>query len=131
MIRRALLPIPLLVAATAAAAQQPDWAHGQRVNVALSSFDFAPKTIRLRAGRPAILHLSNSSGSGHDFTAREFFAAAAVRPADRAAVEGGRVELKGHQSRDVALVPKAGRYRLRCSHAFHSAFGMSGEIVVE
>jgi uncharacterized cupredoxin-like copper-binding protein len=45
--------------------------------------------------------------------------------------EEGDVDLRGHETADVALVPKAGRYPLRCTHAFHKMFGMSGEIVVD
>jgi uncharacterized cupredoxin-like copper-binding protein len=117
--------------AAPAAAQAPDWAHASRVDVTLANFSYSPKTIHLRAGRPVVLHLVNSASGGHDFTARQFFAAAAVRPQDRGAIAGGSVELKGRQSRDVGLVPRAGRYPLKCGHAFHKMFGMTGEIVVD
>jgi plastocyanin len=118
----------LLPAATAA--QAPDWAHAERVDVQLSSFAFAPATLHLKAGRPVVLHLVNTASGGHDFSAPRFFAAAQLRPQDRAAVDEGSVELAGHRSVDVALVPKAGRYALKCTHAFHKLFGMSGQIVV-
>jgi uncharacterized cupredoxin-like copper-binding protein len=114
-----------------AAVAPPDWAGAPRVEVALSSFKYRPRTIRLPAGKPVVLHFVNTSGGGHDFTAPAFFAAAAVRPADRAALRGGRIDLKGGRSRDIALVPKAGRYKVRCTHTLHSALGMTGEIVVE
>ena len=115
----------------AAAAQSPDWAHAQRVEVRLSSFNFAPSTLHLRAGRPVVLHLVNTGSGGHDFTAPKFFAAAQVRPQDRAAVGKGSVELSGHRSADIALVPRAGRYPLKCSHTLHKTFGMSGQILVD
>jgi plastocyanin len=115
----------LLALPCAATAQAPDWAHAQRVEVKLSSFDFNPSALHLRDGRPVVLHLV------HDFTAPAFFAAAAVRPQDRGLAEKGSVELRGHQSVDIALVPKAGAYPLKCSHAFHKTFGMSGRIVVD
>jgi uncharacterized cupredoxin-like copper-binding protein len=121
----------LIVLASPAAAQAPDWGHAPKVDVALSSFKYAPSTIHLRAGQPVVLHLANVSGGGHDFTAPEFFAAAQLRAGDRAAIKGGSVELRGKQSRDIALVPKAGRYRLKCSHTFHKSLGMTGEIVVD
>jgi plastocyanin len=111
----------------AAAAQAPDWAHAQRVEVKLSNFDFTPSTLHLRAGRPVVLHHVNTGSGGHDFTAPAFFKAAQVR---RNNVKGS-VELRGHQSVDIALVPKAGTYPLKCSHAFHKTFGMSGRIVVD
>lgn len=114
-----------------AAQPAPDWSHAQRVDVTLANFSFSPKTIHLRAGRPVILHLANGSSGGHDFTAKQFFAASAVRAQDRAAIRGGSVEVGKHRSVDLALVPRAGRYPLKCGHAFHKTFGMSGEIVVD
>jgi uncharacterized cupredoxin-like copper-binding protein len=109
----------------------PDWSQAQRVDVTLANFSFTPKAIHLRAGRPAVLHLVNSSSGGHDFTASAFFAAANVRAQDRGAIKRGSVELAGHRSIDIALVPRAGRYPLKCGHTFHKAFGMSGQIVVD
>lgn len=126
-----LLALAFCLAPAAAAAQAPNWSHAQRVEVKLSNFDFTPSALRLRAGRPVILHLVNVSSGGHDFTAPAFFAAAQVRPKDRSALRKGSVELRGGQSVDVALVPKAGRYPLKCGHAFHKTFGMSGRIVVD
>ena len=127
MIRLALIALLPIAAIAAATAPAPDWSRAERVEIELSSFDYRPRTVRLRAGQPVVLHLVNRSGGGHDFTARAFFAAAALsRP-----VPGGRIDLKGGESRDVALVPKAGRYKVKCTHAFHSTLGMTGEIVVE
>ena len=120
----------VLVAAAPVAAQ--DWVHMRRVEVKLANFSYTPRTIHLRADQPIILHLVNAASGGHDFTAQRFFAAAQVRGADRGKIgEEGEVELKGGQSVDIALTPKAGRYPLKCSHAFHKMFGMSGEIVVD
>ncbi|HEX8240998.1 MAG TPA: cupredoxin domain-containing protein [Allosphingosinicella sp.] len=128
MTRFRLLALALSLAPAAAAdAQAPDWAHAQRVEVKLSSFDFSPSTLHLRAGRPVVLHLVNTGSGGHDFTAPAFFAAAMMRkPAGK-----GSVEVRGHQSVDVALVPRAGDYPLKCSHAFHKTFGMTGRILVD
>ena len=100
------------------------------VAVQLSSFKFAPSTIALRAGQPVTLHLQNASGSGHNFSAPQFFAAAKVDPSSAALIHNGTVELKGHQSVDISLVPAAGNYPLKCSHSLHSAFGMKGRITV-
>jgi uncharacterized cupredoxin-like copper-binding protein len=113
----------------APAAAQPNWAGAARVEVKLASFSFDPKVIHLHAGQPVLLHLVNTASGGHDFAAKEFFAAATLR--DPASVAGGRVPLGGHQSRDVVLVPRAGRYPLKCTHMFHVTFGMTGEIVVD
>ena len=127
---RLRLLIPALVLCASAAAASPDWSRAKRVEVRLSSFDYAPSTIDLRAGEPVVLHLVNVSSGGHDFAARAFFAAADIRPQDRAAIVNGKVDLEGRQSRDIALVPKAGRYSLKCTHSFHKLLGMSGTIIV-
>lgn len=131
MLVRRIVPIAALILFPTAAQPAPDWSRAQRVEVKLSNFSFRPKIIRLRAGRPVILHLSNTSSAGHDFTTRQFFAAATLRPQDRADVQGGSVEVGKRRNVDVALVPRAGRYPLKCGHAFHKAFGMSGEIIVD
>ena len=128
---RFALAAALAAAPFAAGAQAPDWSRATRVEVTLANFSYSPRRIHLRAGQPVVLHLVNSASGGHDFTAGAFFSAASIRPQDRGAVNGGRVELRGHQSRDVALVPRAGTYALKCSHTFHKAFGMTGEIVVD
>jgi plastocyanin len=131
MIRLCLLALGVAALPAAAGAQAPDWAHAQRVEVQLSSFAFTPSTLHLRAGQPVVLHLVNTGSGGHDFTAPKFFASAQVRPQDRAAAGKGSVELGGHRSADIALVPRAGRYPLKCSHTFHKTFGMSGQILVD
>jgi uncharacterized cupredoxin-like copper-binding protein len=121
---RALL-IALILALPAAAAAQPP---ARIVEVRLSNFDFAPGEIRLRAGEPVVLRLINDARGGHNFAAPEFFAAAAGVSGP---VRDGKVELAGHQSAEVRLTPARGDYRLRCTHTLHTAFGMTGEIVVE
>lgn len=131
MTRLRLFACLLFAPPALAGAQAPDWSGAQRVEVELSNFDFTPSTLRLRANRPVVLHLVNTGSGGHDFTAPAFFAAARIRPRDRRSIGNGRIELRGHQSVDVALVPKAGTYKLKCSHAFHKAFGMSGRIIVD
>ena len=133
MLVRTIVPIAFsILAATAAPAQPaPDWSHARRVDVNLSNFAFSPKTIHLRAGQPVLLHLTNVSSGGHDFTAKQFFAASVIRAQDRAAIRGGSVEVGKRRSVDVALVPRAGRYPLKCGHTLHKTFGMSGEIVVD
>ncbi len=120
---RALLLLACLLPVAALAQDAP-----ATVEVRLSSFDFAPSTIRLVAGRPIVLHLVNSGDGGHNFAAPEFFAAARDVSGP---VERGRVEVSGNQSADIRLTPARGTYRLRCSHTLHTAFGMTGEIVVE
>jgi uncharacterized cupredoxin-like copper-binding protein len=121
---RPLLVLSILAFAPQAAAQD----RARIVEVRLSSFDFAPSDIHLRAGEPVILHLVNSSGGGHNFSAPQFFAAAGDVSGP---VRRGTVEVPSHAGVDVRLVPRRGRYRLRCTHTLHSTFGMNGDIIVE
>lgn len=123
---RALLLLLILSAPVAASGQVPR--SPLIVEVQLSSFDFRPETIRLRAGQPIVLHLVNTGNGGHNFAAPQFFAAAS---GVSGAVRRGTVEVAAHQAVDVRLTPARGRYRLRCTHTLHSTFGMRGEIVVE
>jgi plastocyanin len=122
--------LAVLAAAIGPAQAQDQWAGATVVPVRLSSFDFDPHQIVLPAGRPVVLRLQNVSGGGHNFASRDFFRAARVRPADQAKVADGAVEVRGGTTVDIALVPAAGQYRLRCTHTFHTALGMSGSITV-
>jgi uncharacterized cupredoxin-like copper-binding protein len=126
MMRAKLLIASIIVAATPAVAQQP-----RQLEVDLSNFKFQPNQIHLKAGESVRLHLVNAASGGHNFTAPDFFAHARIEPADAKAVVDGSVEIDGRQSRDIVLVPARGTYKLRCTHAFHKMFGMSGEIVVD
>jgi plastocyanin len=121
---RAILLLPLAFLALPATAQP----QARTVEISLSNFDFAPSTIRLRAGEPVVLHLVNTARGGHNFAAPEFFAAASGVGGP---VTEGKVEVHGNQSVDVHVTPARGQYRLRCTHTLHAAFGMTGEIDVE
>lgn len=123
------LAFAFLLAAPGVAAQ-PDWSDAARTEVTLSNFKFAPQSIHLKAGQPVVLHIVNTASGGHNFAAKAFFDAAAVRPADAVMIHDGTIEVRGHQSVDIGLVPKAGQYPLKCTHTLHKTFGMKGEIVV-
>lgn len=114
---------PLAFVSASAPAQQP-----AQLTIVMSNYAFAPKPIRLAAGRPVTLTFVNRSGKGHDFTAREFFAASRITAG---AAPGGEVELRGGESRSVTLVPARGTYRAHCGHFMHSTFGMTDQIIVE
>jgi plastocyanin len=98
--------------------------------VDLTNFKFTPAQIQLQANRPTILQLRNDSSGGHSFSAPAFFAAARVDPASASLIRDGKIEVPAHATVQVALKPAAGQYPLKCSHAFHAAFGMKGTIVV-
>ncbi len=71
---RKLLLSLMLLAAPAASAQT----NVRTMDVQLSSFDYSPREIRLRAGEPLVLRLINISNGGHNFAAPGFFAAATI-----------------------------------------------------
>jgi plastocyanin len=121
--RNLIFALLLAVPAAGSAQQQP-----RIIEVQLSSFAFTPEEIRLTAGEPVTLHLVNTGSGGHNFAAREFFAAATGVSGP---VVDGRVEVGSRATVDVTLTPAAGRYRLRCTHTMHTMMGMSGEIIVE
>lgn len=127
---RYAIPLALSLACLAASpipAQAP-----ATVNVQLASFKFTPKDIVLKHGQAYVLHLTNVSGGGHDFVAEAFFNAADVAPGDRRLIAEGGVEVPSGRSVDIHLTapPTPGNFKLKCSHAFHKAFGMSGTIRV-
>jgi plastocyanin len=104
----------------------------QQVDVQLTNYAYAPSTLNLKAGTTYRLHLVNASTKGHDFTAKEFFAASQVAAADQAKIEDGEVELSGSQTVDITVTPgHAGTYPLTCSHFMHTMLGMKGSIVVQ
>jgi len=122
----AIASIVLVPAASAAfQAAQP-----ATVTVTMQNFKFDPSQVQLRAGTQTILHLVNTAGGGHSFSAPQFFAAAKIAPASRALVIDGTVQVPKHSAVDIALTPATGQYPLKCTHTLHAAFGMKGTIVV-
>lgn len=119
---RAVLLALLLIAPAALSAQEP------AVEVQLSNFKFTPNRINLHSGQSVTLHLVNTAHGGHNFAAPEFFAAASHVSGP---VSHGSVDVAGGRSVDVTLTPARGTYRLRCTHTMHTAFGMTGSIVVD
>lgn len=116
----------MILATSSATAQAP-----AAVEVHLANYSFTPRTIVLDHGRSYVLRLVNISGGGHDFTAPAFFANANVAAGDRRWTMDGEVEVPPRQVREIRLTaPRAGTYKLKCSHTFHKMLGMSGQIVV-
>ena len=120
----------LVLAAPATGRPATDWNRAPVAEVVLKSFDFAPATLRLKAGQPVRLTLRDTKGA-HNFAAPEFFAAALIAPEDRAKVGKGKVELDKGDVVVIRLIPVAGTYKLTCTHLLHQSFGMKGTIVVE
>src|SRR4051812_27831868 len=84
----------------------------------VQSFSFAPTPIHLAAGVPVTLVFVNHSGSSHDFTAPQFFAAATFVAGS---APKGEIDLPPHETRTVTLIPHAGDYKAHCSHFMHAA----------
>lgn len=96
--------------------------------ISVSSFSFTPKPIHLTAGQPVTLAFVNRSGSGHDFTAKTFFGSARLTAG---AAPGGEIELRGHETKTITLVPRRGTYTAHCSHFMHTQMGMTDQIIVD
>jgi plastocyanin len=120
---------PFRLATAAAAVLLAAPALGQpAVTIDVQNFSFAPRPIHLRAGQPVTLTLVNRSGSSHDFTAAKFFAASRITAG---AAPDGEIELAGHATRSITLVPAAGTYKAHCGHFMHKQMGMSDVIIVD
>ena len=102
-----------------------------RVDIILANFSFTPSAIALKAGQKVTLHFDNQGSGGHDFTAKEFFASAAMDAVTRIKLgKKGTVSLGKGQVVDITLTPKAGTYKVKCSHFLHAGFGMTGTVTV-
>jgi plastocyanin len=113
-----------LALAAPSAAQAP--APAQLV-VNVWSFGFSPQPIHLAAGRPVTITFVNRSGRSHDFTAPGFFQHSAI---SAGAAPDGEIELSGHETKSITLVPAAGTWQAHCSHFMHKQLGMSDSIIV-
>ena len=120
-----------LVAAAPLGAQQPEWRGAPEYDVLLRPFAYEPELIRLDAGRPVRLRFVNQGRATLSFSAREFFRAARIRPGDAEFVGRGNFRLAPGERRTIALVPAAGRYRVRSGNLTHRALGMRARILVE
>lgn len=127
---RFLLSVFLLAAAPAAA-QQPEWRQAREYEVLLSSFDIQPDPMRFKAGEPLRLRLINNSTIPHSFSSEAFFAKANVRSKDKKAARRGRIVVGPGDTREILLVPVAGRYSARCGNLYHRLVGMRADIFVE
>ena len=103
----------------------------ETLQVNMSNYEFAPNTLQLRANNSYRLRLTNTARGSHDFDAPQLFAASSIAPADQSKVADGAIEVEGGQTVEVNFTPtRAGTYKFHCSHFLHSAFGMTGEVVV-
>lgn len=126
---------PIASVTPAATTAPVDWSKAEKVDMTLKSFAFVPDRLTFREGQPYELHLQNSSDSGHNLDAPDFFRSAVLKPgkvADRIRAAGGLLELKPGDAADIYFVPtKTGTYPIKCSHFLHASFGMVGQFKVE
>ena len=121
------LPRLAAVAAISLCLGAPATAQPAAQTIELSSFAYAPKPIQLRAGRQVTLTFVNRSNSGHDFTARDFFASSRIVAGS---APEGKIRLGPGRTQNITLVPRRGDYGVHCSHFLHSQFGMRTRIYV-
>jgi uncharacterized cupredoxin-like copper-binding protein len=132
------VPFALLLAVPCVAAdarvpnpQMPDpWAHAQPVTVVMVDDRFQPDRLTFQAGQVYALRLENRGREMHEFTAPDFFRAAAVK--DKRALGNGGTEVVVQPGKSVRLVlrpERAGTYKLTC--ADHDWDGMVGSITVQ
>jgi plastocyanin len=112
--------VPLVAPALA---QAP--APVQTINVA--NYRFMPEPVRLAAGHLVTLTFANQSGSSHNFASRAFFASSTITSGS---APGGKIELSGHETKSITLIPRAGTYEAHCSHFLHASMGMTDQIIV-
>ena len=119
--------IRFFAAALSLAIGAPAAAQPANYVVQVYSYGFKPRSIHLAAGHPVTLSFVNSSGNGHDFTAKAFFASARIISG---AAPDGEIELGGGETRRITLIPRAGTYKAHCSHFLHATMGMTDQIIV-
>ena len=118
-----------LIAAAPAFAQE--WHIAPEYDVLLTNNDFKPAVIHLKANEPVRLRFVNNSEQPHRFSAAAFFRSAQLRGRDRDLVRGGSIRVAPLSDETIALVPKAGRYKVTGDNLFRRVLGMSATIVVE
>ena len=122
-----------------AALAAADWSRMTDLSIEMLDYGYRPREIKLEAGRPYRLRLSNSGSVSHYFSAPEFFASVASRKAEvphqaevKAAVfTSFEVHPRGG-SVDFYFVPLVrGTYRAHCHIKDHLPLNIEGFLVVE
>jgi urease beta subunit len=127
--RRLAFALALLFMAAPGSAQE--WLRAPEYDVLLTSYDIRPGVIRLKADRPVRIRFVNDSHQRHDFTAPGFFRNARLRKRDVEIIRRGSIRVEPLSTRTIALVPRAGRYRVASRDLRRRVLGMTARIVVE
>jgi hypothetical protein len=133
---RRLIAFLLLILAMPASAQppgepEPEWRQAREEQVLVRIGALEPNPLRLEAERPTRLVFYNNSRARLSFIAPDFFRSARIRSGDDDLIRSGGMVLGPGERRVIALVPRAGRYRLRSQSWFRRLLGMSTLIIVE
>jgi plastocyanin len=108
-----------------------EWRLAPEYDVLLSSYDIAPRVIRLKAGEPVRLRFVNNTTRGHSFSAKDLFRSAQIRRRDADMVKDGRITVPALSAETIAFVPKAGRYKAGAPSFIHRLLGMKATVIVE
>src|SRR3954454_20166816 len=111
-------PIVLASLALAAPAAAQEWRMAPEYDVLLTSFEVQPRVIRLKADEPVRLRFVNNSEQPHRFSAGAFLRNAQLRGRDRAVVLAATIRVAPLSDETIALVPRAGRYRVSGDNVF-------------
>jgi len=119
------------VAVGASVYPRAEFGGARPVNLSLATFRISPQILELKAGQRILLRVANDSPIAHDLTAPDFFARSQVSTGDQSKIRDGRIALQPHEGVVLALIPRVGRYAVKCSHPFHNMLGMHGVILVD
>jgi uncharacterized cupredoxin-like copper-binding protein len=100
------------------------------VTVVMTEYKFKPDHVEFQRGTRYRLHLVNSGGELHEFTAAEFFKSTTIENPEVLNADHTDVVLQPHESKDVIFTPhRKAIFNLVC--ADHDWEGMIGKITVK
>lgn len=118
------------LAATSGAAAPVDWARVAVVRIEIDQLHFRPDRVTLRAGRPYRLRVHNSGGKAHDLTSEAFFGTA-LSSTSRGAAPGGKLRLRGGETRVVRILPRQrGDFKFHSGQFGDDVLGLNGRFEV-
>jgi plastocyanin len=103
-----------------APAPQAEVSPGSEITVKASNFKFDPNTIQMRGTGTVTFVVTNTGGSAHNIT---------IKDPKGTVVDSAEIGPNATVTRTVSF-PAPGTYAISCNHPFHTAFGMSGRIIV-
>jgi len=114
-----------------------DWSAPETLTLRLGETGFVPAELVVHRDRPTRLVIENTTDSGHDLVAEQFFRDIAVSrlvgpQGERSVPWVETIALPAGQTRELWFIPaRFGAYRFQCSRLGHAALGERGLISVE